>query len=61
MRYCLPRPLVQSGRLHLFSPQAVEAKEGVSVSPENYTMASVSYQSLFGYYRRLAGMTVGSL
>lgn len=41
------------------SLQAVEAKEGMPVSPENYTTASVSYQSLFGYYRRLAGMTVG--
>lgn len=29
------------------------------MSAENYTTASVSYQSLFGYYRRLAGMTVG--
>ncbi|PRW59265.1 pre translocase subunit [Chlorella sorokiniana] len=37
--------------------QAVEAKEGLPVSAENYTTASVSYQSLFGYYRRLAGMT----
>lgn len=38
--------------------QAVEAKEGLPVSPENYTTGTVSYQSLFGYYRRLAGMTV---
>jgi len=28
------------------------------VSLENFNTASVSYQSLFGYYRRLAGMTV---
>lgn len=55
-----PCPPSNLARLHLDSSQAVEAKEGVPVSSENYTTASVSYQSLFGYYRRLAGMTVDS-
>lgn len=39
--------------------QAVEALEGVPVRPESHPTATVSYQSFFAYYERLAGMTVG--
>src|SRR5207302_7446201 len=37
--------------------QAVEAKEGVKIANENQTMASITFQSLFGMYHKLAGMT----
>ena len=37
--------------------QAIEAKEGVSVQPENQTLASVTIQNYFRLYKKLAGMT----
>jgi preprotein translocase subunit SecA len=37
--------------------QAIEAKEGVRLTEENQTMASVTYQNYFRLYDRLAGMT----
>ena len=37
--------------------QAIEAKEGVKVQPENVTMASVTFQNYFRLYGKLAGMT----
>jgi len=37
--------------------QALEAKEGVSVQPENQTLASVTFQNYFRMYDKLAGMT----
>ncbi len=37
--------------------QAIEAKEGVRVMPENQTVSSISYQNLFRLYPTLAGMT----
>ncbi len=37
--------------------QAVEAKEGVSIQPENQTMASITFQNYFRMYQKLAGMT----
>ena len=37
--------------------QAIEAKEHVSVQPENVTMASVTFQNYFRMYKKLAGMT----
>jgi preprotein translocase subunit SecA len=37
--------------------QAIEAKEGVSVTEENQTMATVTYQNYFRLYDKLAGMT----
>ncbi|MCA3255628.1 MAG: preprotein translocase subunit SecA, partial [Alphaproteobacteria bacterium] len=37
--------------------QAVEAKEGVDVQPENQTLASVTFQNYFRMYPKLAGMT----
>jgi preprotein translocase subunit SecA len=37
--------------------QAIEAKEGVRLSEENQTMASVTYQNYFRLYAKLAGMT----
>lgn len=37
--------------------QAVEAKENVPISHESVTLASITYQNLFKYYRKIAGMT----
>jgi len=37
--------------------QAVEAKEGVAIQPENQTMASITFQNYFRLYKKLAGMT----
>jgi len=37
--------------------QAVEAKEGVRIEPENQTMATVTFQNYFRMYPKLAGMT----
>ncbi len=37
--------------------QAVEAKEGVSIQPENQTLASITFQNYFRLYKKLAGMT----
>jgi preprotein translocase subunit SecA len=37
--------------------QALEAKEGVQIQPENVTLASITFQNLFRLYDKLAGMT----
>jgi preprotein translocase subunit SecA len=42
-----------SGGLH----QAIEAKEGLTVLPESKTLASITFQNYFRFYKKLAGMT----
>ncbi|PKB25131.1 protein translocase subunit secA [Novosphingobium kunmingense] len=37
--------------------QAVEAKEGVNIEPENQTMASITFQNYFRMYPKIGGMT----
>ncbi|PHR60766.1 MAG: preprotein translocase subunit SecA [Robiginitomaculum sp.] len=37
--------------------QAIEAKEGVEIMPENVTLASVTYQNYFRLFDKLSGMT----
>ncbi len=37
--------------------QAIEAKEHVTVQPENQTLASITFQNYFRLYGKLAGMT----
>ena len=37
--------------------QAVEAKEGVEIEPENQTLASITFQNYFRMYPKLGGMT----
>ncbi|EDQ33137.1 preprotein translocase, SecA subunit [Hoeflea phototrophica DFL-43] len=37
--------------------QALEAKEGVRIQPENQTLASITFQNYFRMYSKLAGMT----
>jgi len=37
--------------------QALEAKEGAEIQPENQTLASITFQNYFRLYEKLAGMT----
>ena len=37
--------------------QAVEAKEGLEIQPENQTMATTTFQNYFRLYKKLSGMT----
>ncbi|MFW2830133.1 preprotein translocase subunit SecA [Sphingomonas sp. ID0503] len=37
--------------------QAVEAKEGVRIEPENQTLASITFQNYFRMYPKIGGMT----
>ena len=37
--------------------QAVEAKEGAEIEPENQTLASITFQNYFRMYPKLSGMT----
>lgn len=37
--------------------QALEAKEGAKIQPENQTLASITFQNYFRLYDKLAGMT----
>ncbi|MDJ0822788.1 MAG: preprotein translocase subunit SecA [Paracoccaceae bacterium] len=37
--------------------QAIEAKEGCQIQPENVTLASVTFQNYFRLYEKLSGMT----
>ncbi|SEO08976.1 protein translocase subunit secA [Salinihabitans flavidus] len=37
--------------------QAIEAKEGCTIKPENVTLAQVTFQNYFRLYNKLAGMT----
>ncbi len=37
--------------------QAIEAKEGCAIQPENVTYASVTFQNYFRLYKKLGGMT----
>ena len=37
--------------------QAIEAKEGLDIKPENVTLASVTFQNYFRLYNKLSGMT----
>ena len=37
--------------------QALEAKENVTIQPENQTLASITFQNYFRMYNKLAGMT----
>jgi preprotein translocase subunit SecA len=40
--------------------QAIEAKEGLDVQGEDFVQASITFQMLFTYYEKLAGMTVST-
>jgi preprotein translocase subunit SecA len=49
--------MMQGRRLSDGLHQAIEAKEGVDIAPENITLASVTFQNYFRLYDKLAGMT----
>jgi preprotein translocase subunit SecA len=49
--------MMQGRRLSEGLHQAIEAKEGVVIQPENQTLASVTIQNYFRLYSKLSGMT----
>jgi preprotein translocase subunit SecA len=49
--------MMQGRRLSDGLHQAIEAKEGTKIMPENVTLASVTFQNYFRLYDKLAGMT----
>jgi preprotein translocase subunit SecA len=49
--------MMQGRRLSEGLHQAIEAKEGAVVQPENQTLASVTIQNYFRLYNKLSGMT----
>jgi preprotein translocase subunit SecA len=49
--------MMQGRRLSDGLHQAIEAKEGCKIQPENVTMASVTFQNYFRLYGKLGGMT----
>ncbi len=49
--------MMQGRRMSDGLHQAIEAKEGVTIKPENVTIASVTFQNYFRLYEKLAGMT----
>ncbi len=49
--------MMQGRRLSDGLHQAIEAKEGVAIQPENVTLASVTFQNYFRLYEKLGGMT----
>ncbi|MCX7589068.1 preprotein translocase subunit SecA [Phenylobacterium sp. 58.2.17] len=49
--------MMQGRRLSEGLHQAIEAKEGANIQPENQTLASVTIQNYFRLYTKLSGMT----
>jgi preprotein translocase subunit SecA len=49
--------MMQGRRLSEGLHQALEAKEGAQIQPENVTLASITFQNYFRLYGKLAGMT----
>jgi preprotein translocase subunit SecA len=49
--------MMQGRRLSEGLHQAIEAKEGADIQPENQTLASVTIQNYFRLYTKLSGMT----
>ncbi len=49
--------MMQGRRLSEGLHQAIEAKEGAQIQPENQTLASVTIQNYFRLYEKLSGMT----
>jgi preprotein translocase subunit SecA len=49
--------MMQGRRLSNGLHQAIEAKEGADIQPENQTLASITFQNYFRLYNKLAGMT----
>lgn len=49
--------MMEGRRLSEGLHQAIEAKEGVDIQPENQTLASITFQNYFRLYSKLSGMT----
>src|SRR5471030_811782 len=49
--------MMQGRRLSEGLHQAIEAKEGADIQPENQTLASITIQNYFRLYKKLSGMT----
>jgi preprotein translocase subunit SecA len=49
--------MMQGRRLSEGLHQAIEAKEGAEIQPENQTLASITIQNYFRLYKKLSGMT----
>lgn len=49
--------MMQGRRLSDGLHQAIEAKEGAEIQPENITLAQVTFQNYFRLYNKLSGMT----
>ena len=49
--------MMQGRRLSEGLHQAIEAKEGAEIQPENQTLASITIQNYFRLYHKLSGMT----
>src|SRR5215470_5432206 len=49
--------MMQGRRLSEGLHQAIEAKEGSHIQPENQTLASITFQNYFRLYDKLSGMT----
>ncbi|HEY2709144.1 MAG TPA: preprotein translocase subunit SecA [Caulobacteraceae bacterium] len=49
--------MMQGRRLSEGLHQAIEAKEGAEIQPENQTLASITIQNYFRLYTKLSGMT----
>jgi preprotein translocase subunit SecA len=49
--------MMQGRRLSEGLHQAIEAKEGTTIQPENQTLASITFQNYFRLYDKLGGMT----
>ncbi len=49
--------MMEGRRLSEGLHQAIEAKEGTTIKPENQTLASITFQNYFRLYDKLAGMT----
>lgn len=49
---------VMEGRMYSAGlHQAIQAKEGVDIEPENVTVATITYQSFFRLYKKIAGFS----
>ena len=49
--------ILEGTKMQAGQHQAIEAKENVKLTKENRAMASITYQSLFNMFPKLAGMT----
>ncbi|MBF0716095.1 accessory Sec system translocase SecA2 [Gemelliphila palaticanis] len=49
--------ILENTKLQLGQHQALEAKEGVKITPNQRAMATITYQNFFKLFKKIAGMT----